>query len=48
MREVISIHVGQCGARIGEKFWENVAGEHGLDEEGFLRGKLDDEKVRLA
>ena len=36
MREILSIHVGQCGNQIGEMFWELALKEHGLDENGSL------------
>eukprot|EP01060_Flectonema_neradi_P007145 TRINITY_DN1496_c0_g1_i1.p1 TRINITY_DN1496_c0_g1~~TRINITY_DN1496_c0_g1_i1.p1 ORF type:complete len:441 (+),score=54.49 TRINITY_DN1496_c0_g1_i1:100-1422(+) len=32
MREIISLHVGQCGGRIGEKFWEGICDEHDIDK----------------
>ncbi len=28
------IQVGQCGNQIGEKFWEVICGEHGIDPTG--------------
>ncbi|CAF4216269.1 unnamed protein product, partial [Adineta steineri] len=30
MREIVNISIGQCGNQIAGKFWEVVAGEHGL------------------
>ncbi len=34
MREILSIHVGQCGNQIGEMFWELILREHGLNKSG--------------
>ena len=34
MREIVNVHIGQCGNRVGEKFWQHLGPEHGLDEEG--------------
>ncbi|KAI1696966.1 tubulin/FtsZ family, GTPase domain-containing protein [Ditylenchus destructor] len=34
MREIVNIQVGQCGNRIGSKFWEVISDEHGIDPEG--------------
>ena len=34
MREILSIHVGQCGNQIGEMFWELILQEHGLNKSG--------------
>ncbi|MEZ5300661.1 MAG: tubulin beta chain [Verrucomicrobiales bacterium] len=34
MREILSIHVGQCGNQIGEQFWRLVTREHGLNLDG--------------
>jgi tubulin alpha len=36
-REVISLHVGQAGVRIGDASWELYCLEHGLQEDGFPR-----------
>lgn len=36
MREIVHIQVGQCGNQIGSKFWEVIAGEHGLDANGVV------------
>jgi tubulin beta len=29
--EIVNVHVGACGNRIGSKFWERVIGDHGVD-----------------
>eukprot|EP00555_Chaetoceros_dichaeta_P007458 CAMPEP_0198275772 /NCGR_PEP_ID=MMETSP1447-20131203/64951_1 /TAXON_ID=420782 /ORGANISM="Chaetoceros dichaeta, Strain CCMP1751" /LENGTH=454 /DNA_ID=CAMNT_0043970669 /DNA_START=116 /DNA_END=1479 /DNA_ORIENTATION=+ len=38
MREIVHIQVGQCGNQIGAKFWENMAAEHGISENGAYEG----------
>lgn len=38
MAEIIHIQVGQCGNQIGEKFWESILAEHGIDHGGYYRG----------
>jgi tubulin beta len=38
MSEIIHLQVGECGNRIGTKFWQTISGEHGLDESGAYRG----------
>jgi tubulin beta len=38
MREIVHIQCGQCGNQIGAKFWEIIAGEHGLDTNGMYVG----------
>lgn len=37
MREILSIHVGQCGNQIADRFWRLVLREHGLTEAGTLK-----------
>ncbi len=34
MREILSIHIGQCGNQIADRFWRLVLREHGLTEAG--------------
>ncbi len=34
MREILSIHVGQCGNQIADRYWRLVLREHGLTEAG--------------
>lgn len=35
MREILSIHVGQCGNQIADRFWRLILKEHGLTETGM-------------
>jgi hypothetical protein len=37
MREILSIHVGQCGNQIADRFWRLVLKEHGLHESGAVQ-----------
>lgn len=41
MREVIFLHVGECGNNMGAKYWELIASEHGLNEAGDYKGDSD-------
>jgi len=34
MREIVHIQTGQCGNQIGQKFWEIITDEHGMDTDG--------------
>lgn len=34
MREILTLHVGQCGNNIGSEFWKKIVQEHGLDFQG--------------
>ena len=36
MREVISIHLGQCGVQIGNACWELYCLEHGIQPDGQM------------
>ncbi len=36
MREVISIHIGQCGVQIGNACWELYCLEHGIQPDGLM------------
>jgi len=38
MREIVHIQAGQCGNQIGAKFWETMAAEHGITQEGAYVG----------
>ena len=38
MREVISVHVGQAGAQIGNSCWELYCLEHGIKPDGTMDG----------
>jgi tubulin alpha len=33
-REVLSIHIGQCGVQLGNQCWELFANEHGINPDG--------------
>ncbi|KYQ92985.1 gamma tubulin [Tieghemostelium lacteum] len=35
-REIISLHVGQCGNQIGSEFWKQLCKEHGINPKGYL------------
>jgi hypothetical protein len=35
VREIVSIHVGQCGNQIADRYWRLILREHGLDESGI-------------
>jgi tubulin gamma len=37
MREVLSLHVGQCGSQIGTEFWKRLCAEHGIGPDGILQ-----------
>ena len=37
MREVISVHVGQAGAQIGNSCWELYCLEHGIQPDGTMK-----------
>jgi len=47
MREIVHIQVGQCGNQVGNKFWEVVSEEHGIDRNGVYRGESDLQLERL-
>lgn len=36
-REMLSLHVGQCGNQIGMSFYEKLCNEHGISPDGMLR-----------
>ena len=42
VREIIHIQVGQCGNQIGNSFWNTMAKEHNLAENGRFKGKPDE------
>ena len=48
MREIINIHVGQCGNAIGAQYWEQICGEHGIDPRTSLYCGDSDEQLRYA
>ncbi|KAI8619508.1 putative tubulin beta chain [Chytriomyces sp. MP71] len=47
MREIIQVQSGQCGNQMGAKFWEVVADEHGIDEQGAYVGDSDLQLERI-
>jgi tubulin beta len=48
MREIINVQTGQCGNQISAKFWEVIAEEHGLDENGAYAGTNDNQLERVS
>jgi tubulin beta len=38
MREIVHVQTGQCGNQIGNKFWETISSEHGINSEGLYEG----------
>ncbi|KAH9491513.1 Tubulin beta-4 chain [Bulinus truncatus] len=47
MREIVHIQLGACGNHIGEKFWEVVSDEHGVDPTGTFHGNSDLQMERI-
>uniref|UniRef100_H2Y4E9 Tubulin beta chain n=1 Tax=Ciona savignyi TaxID=51511 RepID=H2Y4E9_CIOSA len=47
MGEIVNVQVGQCGNRIGSKFWEVISGEHGIDPTGYHYGNSDLQLERI-
>ncbi|CAB4374789.1 unnamed protein product [Rhizophagus irregularis] len=47
MREIIHLQTGQCGNQIGQKFWEAISAEHGLDPSGSYNGDSDLQLERI-
>ncbi|XP_072096730.1 tubulin beta chain-like isoform X3 [Mobula birostris] len=47
MREIVHIQAGQCGNQIGDKFWEVISDEHGIDPTGRYRGESDLQLERI-
>jgi len=47
MREIIHLQTGQCGNQIGQRFWETVCGEHGIDPSGSYVGDNDQQLERI-
>ncbi|CAG9334761.1 unnamed protein product [Blepharisma stoltei] len=45
---MLSIQVGQCGSRNGLKFWEILAKEHGIDENGQYIGNSKDQLSHIC
>ena len=39
MKELVSVHVGETGLRVGADMWNMMAKEHGIgEEEGEIKG----------
>ncbi|EHH26360.1 hypothetical protein EGK_16310, partial [Macaca mulatta] len=38
MREIVFMQAGQCGNRMGVKFWETISDEHAIDSTGTYQG----------
>ncbi|KAI9347132.1 Tubulin/FtsZ, GTPase domain-containing protein, partial [Pilaira anomala] len=47
MREIIHVQAGQCGNQIGQKFWETISQEHGIDSTGAYAGDNDLQLERI-
>ncbi|CDH53366.1 beta-partial [Lichtheimia corymbifera JMRC:FSU:9682] len=47
MREIIHVQAGQCGNQIGQKFWETISQEHGIDTTGAYAGDNDLQLERI-
>ncbi|KAE8730436.1 Tubulin beta-2 chain [Hibiscus syriacus] len=47
MREILHIQGGQCGNQIGDKFWEFVCAQHGIDSTGKYHGESDLQLERI-
>jgi tubulin beta len=47
MREIVHVQAGQCGNQIGDKFWEVVSDEHGIDPVGAYHGDSDLQLERI-
>ena len=41
MREILNLHIGQCGNQMGLNFWETISPEHGIDLDGTYQGSSD-------
>jgi tubulin alpha len=40
-KQCITIHIGQCGAQIGNSCWELFCLEHGIQPDGMMREPID-------
>merc|ERR1712165_102016 len=47
MREIVHIQGGQCGNQIGAQFWETMAKEHGITEDGSYEGDTNYQLERI-
>ena len=48
MREIVHIQVGQCGNQIGNRFWEAICVEHGIDPNGQYIGTNPNQLERIG
>ncbi|GAM25142.1 hypothetical protein SAMD00019534_083170, partial [Acytostelium subglobosum LB1] len=47
MREIVHLQVGQCGNQIGNKFWEVISEEHGIQADGSHKSSGDEKLSKL-
>jgi len=47
MREIVHLQAGQCGNQIGQKFWEVISDEHGIQPDGSYAGELPQQLERI-
>ncbi|KAI8086108.1 tubulin beta-1 chain [Halteromyces radiatus] len=47
MREIIHVQAGQCGNQIGQRFWETISQEHGINTKGSYDGDNDLQLERI-
>ena len=45
MHEILTIEIGECGNRVGMKFWETISYEHKINERGKYRGNNPDQHL---
>lgn len=36
MKEIITLHLGQCGIRVGAQFWKSLAEDHNVSSDGLV------------
>lgn len=48
MREVISLHLGQCGNQIASSFWTKISKEHEISPQGVYVGNQPDLELRYG
>ncbi|KAG9322353.1 hypothetical protein KVV02_001335 [Mortierella alpina] len=47
MREIVQLQAGQCGNQVGNRFWEVISDEHGIDNNGIYCGDTDMQLERI-
>ncbi|XP_069740953.1 tubulin beta-3 chain-like isoform X2 [Narcine bancroftii] len=47
MREIVHFQIGQCGNQVGNKFWEVISEEHGINSKGNYTGDSDIQLERV-